>query len=180
MSDRPCAPNSTLRVPAVPLARSAGLRPSAGPQRKTGLPRARIKPVPVPCGMCRAPAGPHSRYCAACREIRALVLDRDGYVCFCCGEPVMGQRYSLGHRLRASQGGKAIPSNLIILLGWGGEACHGRIDSRRDPRDEERGLTVRSWQDPAQVPVQLVTGAEVWLWDDGRYHKEGPQGVAAA
>ena len=116
-------------------------------------------------------------------EVRALVLERDGYACVCCGKSVIGQRYSLGHRLRASHGGKPVPSNLLTFLGLGGEQHHGRIDRRDDPEDENRGLTVRSWQDPAQVPVTVIrpdgsrfTG---FAWDDGRWHDEPEQAVAA-
>lgn len=116
--------------------------------------------------------------------VRLLVLERDGYRCACgCRKSVIGQRYSLGHRLRASQGGRAVPSNLLTFLGWGGEACHGRIDSRRDARDEANGLTVRSWQDPAQVPVLLTLpdGSRVsrYLWDDGTCRDEPQSAVAA-
>jgi hypothetical protein len=116
-------------------------------------------------------------------KVRALVLERDGHACVCCGLPILGQRYSLGHRLRASQGGKAVPSNLLTFLGWGGELCHGRIDNRTDPADEAKGYTVRSWQDPAQIPVMVFSeggsGVMAWVWDDGRYHFDGPQGGAS-
>lgn len=115
--------------------------------------------------------------------VRALVLDRDGFACFCCGTPLAGERYSLGHRLRAGQGGKPVPSNLITLLGWGGEMCHGRIDNRDDPADEAKGYTVRSWDDPALVPVMLFSpggsGATVWLDDLGGWSVTEPEGVAA-
>jgi hypothetical protein len=112
-------------------------------------------------------------------EVRALVLARDGYACACCGVSVIGRRYSLGHRLRASQGGKPVPSNLLTFLGLGGEACHGRIDQRRRPADEDRGLTVRSYMDPALVPVTLFDGRRVWLDDAGRYLDCEPEGLAA-
>ena len=105
---------------------------------------------------------------------RKLVLERDNYSCVCCGRSILGQHYSLGHRKRASQGGKAVASNLLTFLGLGGEQHHGRIDSRRDPRDEARGLTVRSWRDPALIPVTLLNGAKVWLTDDGRYSDYPP------
>jgi len=112
-----------------------------------------------------------------------MVLERDGYACVCCGQSVIGQRYSLGHRLRASQGGRAVPSNLLTFLGWGGEGHHGRIDSRRDPADEAKGFTVRSWQNPADVPVMVFSehgsGVLAWAWDDGKYHFDGPQAGAA-
>ena len=129
---------------------------------------------------------PATRNSGPTPEVRRLVLERDGYRCTCdgyrctcgCGRSIVGQRYSLGHRLRASQGGKAVPSNLLTFLGWGGEQCHGRIDSRRDPRDEANGLTVRSWQDPALVPVKIFgehgSVAMAWLTDDGRYVFDPP------
>jgi hypothetical protein len=93
---------------------------------------------------------------------------------------ILGQHYSLGHRLRASQGGRAIPSNLLTFLGWGGEMCHGRIDNRTDPADEAKGYTVRSWDSPLLIPVMVFSeggsGVMAWVWDDGRYHFDGPQG----
>jgi hypothetical protein len=107
-------------------------------------------------------------------EVRELVLKRDGYRCACgCRRSIFGQRYSLGHRLRASQGGKPVASNLLTFLGWGGEECHGRIDARRNPADEANGMTVRSWQDPKQVPVTITAedGSKVrkYAWDDGTF-----------
>ena len=115
--------------------------------------------------------------------VRRLVLERDGYACVCCGTSVIGRRYSLGHRLRASQGGKAVPSNLLTFLGLGGELCHGRIDARRDPADEDKGFTVRSFQDPALVPVMFFepdgSGALVYLLDDGTVSATPPVGGAA-
>jgi hypothetical protein len=115
--------------------------------------------------------------------VRKLVLERDGYACFCCGKSIIGQRYSLGHRLRASQGGKPVPSNLLTFLGWGGELHHGRIDSRRDPADEAKGYTVRSWDNPLLIPVMVFSeggsGFTAWLGDDGQYHFDGPQDGAS-
>lgn len=115
-------------------------------------------------------------------EVRALVLERDSRACVCCGTSIYGQRYSLGHRLRASQGGQPVPSNLITLLGWGGELHHGRIDSRRDPADEANGYTLRSWQDPLLVPLTVVSPGGLravrWLADDGRYRDTAPERAA--
>jgi hypothetical protein len=138
---------------------------------------------PVPCTMCRQePAQRRSRYCAACLVVRQLVLERDGYACVCCGISILDQHYSLGHRLRAGHGGRAVPSNLITLLGLGGEAHHGRIDLYRDPEDATKGYRLRSGQDPKLVPVMVCgeggSGAAVFLWDDGTY-RSGPE-VAAA
>lgn len=138
---------------------------------------------PKLCSMCHEPAARGSWYCAACEIVRELVLERDGYCCVCCGKSIVGQHYSLGHRLRASQGGRPVPSNLITLLGLGGELHHGRIDLYRDPADAEKGYRLKSGQDPLQVRVTVFRHGETpfsaWLWDDGRYHFDGPQEVAA-
>jgi hypothetical protein len=112
------------------------------------------------------------------RWVRRLVLERDGYCCVCCGRSILGQRYSLGHRLRASQGGERVPSNLITLLGRGGEQCYGRIDLCKDPRDAVNGYRVELQQDPALIPV-LVFGqhgpARVWLTEGERYSLAQPE-----
>jgi hypothetical protein len=135
------------------------------------------------CPMCREPAQFGSRYCAPCTVVRQLVLERDGYACVCCGTCIIGRHYSLGHRLRASQGGRPVPSNLITLLGLGGELHHGRIDLYRDPHDEAKGYRLKSGQDPLRVPVMVFSehgsGMTVWLDDLGNYRTDGPQAGAA-
>jgi hypothetical protein len=114
---------------------------------------------------------------------RKLVLERDGYACVCCGRPVTGQVYSLQHRKRRSQGGTNCPSNLLTVLGGGTTGCHARIDSRIDPHDEAQGYTVRSHDDPAQIPVMIHSaggsGCLKWLAADGNYADTGPGGRAA-
>jgi 5-methylcytosine-specific restriction endonuclease McrA len=113
---------------------------------------------------------------------RAAVYLRDSYRCVCCGTSVKGRPHSVGHRKRRSQGGGNDPSNLVTFLGLGNGLLpndhHHRIDSRRDPRDEARGLTVRSWLDPALVPVviTLADGSreKVWLGADGSVLFESP------
>lgn len=113
-------------------------------------------------------------------RVRKMVLKRDGYMCVCCGRSIEGQRYSLAHRLRASQGGKAVPSNLLTFLGWGGQEHHGRIDSRVDPEDEARGYTVRSGTDPAGVAVMVFSesgsGASMYATSDGQWTEVPPWG----
>ena len=109
--------------------------------------------------------------------IRQLVLARDNYSCVCCGRAIYGQQYSIQHVKRRSQGGTNTATNLITLLGTGITACHGRIDSRVDPRDEYRGYTVRSWGDPATTPMWLVTGfGSRWVLrlPDGTYEDADP------
>jgi hypothetical protein len=139
------------------------------------------------CGLVHvdAPAAPPdpNRNSGPSLAVRALVLARDGWACVCCGTSVIGQHYSLGHRLRAGQGGKPVPSNLITLLGLGGELHHGRIDSRRDPSDEAKGYSLRSYQNPLLVPVTVFSphgpGMTLWLDDSGRYLTTAPDEVAA-
>lgn len=155
----------------TPLARNATWPPSRSPQASR-----EPKPKAKSAATRKGNSGPTP-------EVRRLVLERDGYRCVCCGRSILGQRYSLGHRLRASQGGKPVPSNLLVFLGWGGEACHGRIDSRRDLHDEARGYTVRSWQDPALIPVMVFSehgsGITAWLTDAGTYEFKAPAGEVA-
>ena len=158
----------------TPLLRTAPLHAAAGLDRRVPLRQAGIKDAAAKKG---------TRYTGPDRLTRALVLERDGYACVCCGTPIAGRPYSLQHRKRRSQGGGNSPSNLVVVLGTGTTGCHERIDSRRDPGDEAKGYTCRSWQDPALVPVEIRRAdgrtERVWLWDDGRYHQEAPQGVAA-
>jgi len=109
--------------------------------------------------------------------VRRLVLERDGYLCVCCGRSVIGQPYSLQARKRRSQGGDNSPSNLITVL----HACGERINSLLDPLDEARGYRLRSWDDPELVPVSLAlstgSGLMVWLSPDGLLSSEPPPGA---
>jgi hypothetical protein len=139
------------------------------------------------CGMVHvnAPreAADPNRNSGPSAAVRALVLARDGHCCVCCGVSVIGRRYSLAHRVRAGQQGKPVPSNLVTLLGLGGELCHGRVDFRRDPDDEAKGYSLRSYQNPLLVPVTIFSpggpGLALWLSDDGRYLTAPPELAAA-
>ena len=117
---------------------------------------------------------------------RKAVYERDGYACVCCGQSIIGRLHSVGHRKRRSQGGSNETSNLLTFLGDGSgrfdDDHHRRIDMRRDPQDEKRGLTVRSWLDPAEIRVLVTTRhgeqALVFLTDDAAYSSAPPE-VAA-
>jgi hypothetical protein len=163
---KPLTRNSGLHVVGfVPTVIDGGLnaREESGP-KKSGPSR-------------RRDTGPSAK-------VRHLVLERDGFACVCCGWPTLGQVYSLQHRKRRSQGGDNSPPNLVTVLGDGTTGCHQRIDSRIDPEDEARGYTVRSWQNPADVPVMIFSkwGGEVmkYLTEDGRYSDSRPEGNDAA
>jgi hypothetical protein len=129
------------------------------------------------------PAVPRKRDTGPDARTRKLVMERDGYLCVCCGISVIGRQYSIQHRKRRSQGGDNSMSNLVTVSGSGTTGHHARIDSRRDPADEARGYTLRSWQNPASVPVWVASGDGpgrlVWLTADGRYSPEAPEEAAA-
>jgi hypothetical protein len=119
-------------------------------------------------------------------KTRKAVYERDGNCCVCCGTELAGRPRSAGHRKRRAQGGGNETSNLLTFLGLGVNPFdlddhHARIDSRRDPEDEAKGYTVRSWGDPAAVPVMIASqyGVTVWLDDAGEY-SFAPPGEAAA
>jgi hypothetical protein len=136
---------------------------------------------PPPEGESRPPKHAARRDTGPSAKVRRMVLERDGYACVCCGRSVIGQVYSLQHRKRRSQGGKNDCTNLIAVLGDGTTGCHARIDSRCDPHDEAKGYTVRSWDDPALIPVMVFSpggsGTTAWLTLDGKYVFEAPAGA---
>jgi len=86
---------------------------------------------------------------------RAVVLERDGCACVCCGVSILGRTWSIQHRKRRSQGGTNCTCNLLTVLGSGTTGHHFRIDSRIDPEDEAKGYTVRSRKVPRLVPVMV-------------------------
>jgi hypothetical protein len=154
-----------------PLARTELRRTAWLRSRPVLSPDAPVKP------MRRRDTGPSMK-------VRLQVYKRDGYTCQCgCGISVIGKPHSVGHRKRRSQQGSNEMTNLLTFLGWGngltGDEDHRRrIDMRVNPDDEARGLTVRSGQDPALVPVitQTPSGpAPMWLTADGRKTDEAPR-----
>jgi 5-methylcytosine-specific restriction endonuclease McrA len=120
-------------------------------------------------------------------KTRLMVYNRDDWRCACCGQNVMGRPHSVGHRVRRSQGGKNTLPNLLTFLGPGRNPLdpddhHARIDSRRDPHDEARGYTCRSWEDPARIPVMYFSedgsGIAAWLLPDGTLSVHDPERAA--
>ena len=123
------------------------------------------------------------------RKVRALVLARDGYRCCGCGISVTGRPYSLQHRVARGMGGTSRPDvnspvNLLVLCGLSSTpgSCHLACE-QRDPVMHERGLWLRSTEDPALVPVMITSehgsGMTVWLTPGGG-HAFGPPAERAA
>jgi hypothetical protein len=143
----------------------------------------RSTPLTRKARLPRAAASPSSREQKALRdtgpsrEVRRLVLERDGYSCVCCGTNIIGQLYSLLPRKRQSRSRDNSASNLITVL----HACGERISFRLDPRDEARGYCLRPWDDPELVPVSLTlstgSGVMAWLTRDGLLSFEPPPGA---
>jgi hypothetical protein len=116
-------------------------------------------------------------------KVRTLVLERDGRACVCCGRSIIGQRYSLQHRVRRGLGGSRVswidqPQNLITVLGSGTTLCHARME-KRGQADKDRGYWIPANPeiDPRFVPVVVVNEfgeARVWLTPEGGIALEPP------
>lgn len=94
---------------------------------------------------------------------RELVMNRDGFQCVRCGNPVSGEPgigFSLQHRIPRGMGGSRdprlnLPSNLILLDGSGTTGCHGEVESHRADAGDA-GYLVPRIEDPAAVPVTVA------------------------
>jgi 5-methylcytosine-specific restriction endonuclease McrA len=80
------------------------------------------------------------------KRVRAAVLERSQGVCEACGGPGADHMH---HRRLRSQGGRHEPANLLHIHGV---PCHLDIHLNPD-RSYALGHLVRSWADPADVPV---------------------------
>jgi 5-methylcytosine-specific restriction endonuclease McrA len=114
------------------------------------------------------------------RKVRGLVLARDNFQCVGCGKAVGGAYtwWSLQHRVARGVGGDNSPCNLVTLCGSAtSEGCHRRCEDR-DREMHERGLWLRSDEDPAMVPVMIASehgpAVTAWLTDAGTYVFEAP------
>ena len=128
-------------------------------------------------------------------EVKKAVYERDGWCCACCGTFLARRPHSIGHRQRRAQGVDNSMPNLLAFLGLGVNPLdpddhHARIDSRLLPSDAARGLSLKSGQVPAEVPVEYMTPDGLdgrWLTHDGRRLTdderrltEPPEGVTAS
>lgn len=154
--------------PRVPLSRIP--REPGSPQRRVPLaarePETRTR---------RAP-----RNTGPSRKVRGLVLARDNFQCVGCGKAVGGTCtwWSLQHRVARGVGGDNSPCNLVVLCGSAtSQGCH-RLCEDRDREMHERGLWLRSDEDPAMVPVMIASehgsGVTAWLTEAGTFAFEAP------
>lgn len=122
-------------------------------------------------------------------KVRALVRQREGMRCAACGISVRGLPFSIQHRRARGMGGTRdaaanLPGNLVLLCGSATSpgGCHLACE-QRDMHMHGRGFWLRSWEDPAVIPVMLASehdsGQAAWLDDDGEY-SFSPPGEAAA
>jgi hypothetical protein len=164
--------NSTLPARSEPMPRGKGFtsRPSWAPA------------APLLSGSAKRP--PARKNTGPSRKIRNLVLARDNWQCVGCGKPVGGgfTWWSMQHRKARGVGGDNSPCNLIVLCGSAtSPGCH-RLCEDRDREMHERGLWLRSDEDPAAVPVMIASehgsGVTAWPTEDGRYVFEAPAGAA--
>lgn len=82
-------------------------------------------------------------------ELRALIRERAGGGCECCGDR-LSPIFQAHHRKLRSRGGQDSAANLVALCGL----CHKRVHSHVTWATEH-GFMVASSDDPALVPVAV-------------------------
>ena len=89
---------------------------------------------------------------------RIRVYERDGYCCVACGRSVEFDLWrSIQHRVARGVGGGNDLTNLATLCGSATSAgCHQRAESR-DEDMHQKGYWLRSNENPAEIPIWLVT-----------------------
>jgi len=96
------------------------------------------------------------------KKARQLVRERSGGICEVCGS---ARATNFQHRKNRSQGGAWSAANGLDVCGSGTTGCHGYMHAH-PAESYERGWSVRSGEDPAEVPVQTALGL-VLLDDEG-------------
>ena len=105
--------------------------------------------------------------------LRDLVIQRDRW-CAVCALP-LPVHPAVHHRKLRKHGGPDSPENLIALH----HSCHSiapRSVHQNPTLAYSMGWLVKSWDDPAQVPVQTADGRTVSLLPDGGIKEEGTHG----
>ncbi|MDQ3107577.1 MAG: hypothetical protein M3Q68_07200, partial [Actinomycetota bacterium] len=103
------------------------------------------------------------------KKVRALVYERDGHRCVCCGAT---ENLTIGHRRNRGMGGSKDPAtnrlSALITECW---SCNSA--SEADPAMQERALgkgwKVRQGTDPRLVRCWVIGAGPVFLLDSGGY-----------
>jgi hypothetical protein len=91
-------------------------------------------------------------------------MDRDRGLCQHSGANLAGPvPSSCHHRVLKSQGGPDTPENRVMLSGSGTTGSHGWAHTQDRAEAERLGYIVRSWKDPADVPIWSEPRQE-WLY----------------
>jgi hypothetical protein len=111
-------------------------------------------------------------------EAQRRVFERDSWTCPHCGRRsvVVHDRFSPPGC--AAAGVSAVPPGIAALVSLCDEA-HRKAHDINDPEMAVRGLRLDRWQDPALVPLILLTGDgtayPVWLTENGLIVTAPPQ-----
>ena len=110
------------------------------------------------------------------KRARELVYNRSDYLCEVRIPGVcLGRATNWHHRQAKGQRGPWAPSNGLHVCGSGTTGCHGALTNTNGRRAEyeAKGWIVRSWQNPAEVPVLLAHRGHVLLDDAGGFEYVG-------
>lgn len=108
-----------------------------------------------------------------------IILERDGYRCAWCGDPVHGERgiaWSVHHRAPRSMGGTRRSwvnqaANGVLVHGHGSAGCHGEIERERDMARNMGFLVSSIGNEPSShVPIRHAVHGLCLLDDDGAVH----------
>src|SRR6266571_3836115 len=126
--------------------------------RRSDLKRSPLQSRGVPLRRTRMKPGRPSKTPMP-KSVADAVIDRAGGRCEACGFAAVG-KMSLHHRKMRSQGGQHTVENLLYVHDGETDDCHAAI--HRYPRAAYLcGLLVRSWLDPADIPVKNF-GSTIW------------------
>jgi 5-methylcytosine-specific restriction endonuclease McrA len=114
------------------------MNPRSNPLRRTRMKPGRPSKRPIP------------------KEVADAVIARAAGACEAC-RFTLGEIGHMHHRRLRSQGGQHTPENLLLCH----NSCHSMIHHLPEV-SYGLGLLVRSWLDPADVPVNPFGSLTVW------------------